>query len=123
MTGRVLIADDACLVRSALRTLLESEGLEVVGEAVDGADAVTAFERLRPDLVTVDLVMPRRSCVDTVREIRRLDPRARIILCSAPGLETLVMEALQEGALDYIVKPLRRELVRSTLRAALGIGS
>jgi two-component system chemotaxis response regulator CheY len=122
MTGRVLIADDAPFMRERLREILEPEGLEVVGEAEDGAEAVAAFARLRPDLVTVDLVMPRRSGVDAVREIRRLDPAARIVMCSALGLETLVMEALQEGALDYIVKPLRRDCVLSTLRTALERG-
>jgi two-component system chemotaxis response regulator CheY len=120
--GRVLIADDSGFMRNALREMLESAGFDVVGEAQDGAEAVAAFERLRPDIVMVDLVMPRQSGIDVVREIRRLDPCARIVMCSARGLETLVMEALQEGALDYIVKPLRAAFVLPTLRAALEKG-
>ena len=122
MKGRVLIADDSGFMRNALREMLESAGFDVVGEAQDGAEAVAAFERLHPDIVMVDLVMPRQSGIDVVREIRRLDPCARIVMCSARGLETLVMEALQEGALDYIVKPLRAAFVLPTLRAALEKG-
>jgi two-component system chemotaxis response regulator CheY len=122
VNGRVLIADDAFALRASLREILESEGLEVVGEANDGAEAVRAFAQLRPDVAVVDMVMPKTSGVEAVRAIRRLDPEARIVMCSARGLETLVMEALQEGALDYVVKPLRPACVLSTLRAALGRG-
>ena len=122
MTGRVLIVDDAPFMRASLRAILEPHGFEIVGEAEDGAAALCAFEELRPDVATVDILMPKASGVDAVRGIRRLDPKARIVMCSARGLETLVMEALQEGALDYIVKPLRPACVLSTLRAALERG-
>ncbi len=121
MTARVLIADDAPPMRRVLRAMLEEEGLEVVGEACDGAEAVEAFARLRPDVVTLDVSMPGHSGLDAVRGIRSLDPAARIVVCSARGLEMLVMQALQAGAVDYIVKPLHPGCVRQTLRAALGL--
>ncbi len=121
MTARVLIADDALPMRRLLRAMLEEDGLEVVGEASHGAGAVEAFARLRPDVVTLDVSMPGHSSLDAVRGIRRLDPGARIVVCSARGLEMLVMQALQAGAVDYIVKPLHPGCVRQTLRVALGL--
>ena len=122
MSGRILIVDDAPFMRAWLRGILESGGFEVVGEVEDGEKAVTAFAELRPDVMTMDLVMPRQSGVDAVREIMRIDPDARIVMCSAQGLEILVMEALQAGACEYFVKPLRPCCVLSTLRGVLEKG-
>ncbi|HVP29602.1 MAG TPA: response regulator [Myxococcota bacterium] len=119
MKGRVLIADDAAFMRQMIRDILEAEGLEVVGEAVDGVEAVEAFEQLHPDLVTMDIVMPRCSGIDAVKRILALDPGARIVMCSALGQETLVMEAVQAGAKDFIVKPFKPESVGVTLKKVL----
>jgi two-component system chemotaxis response regulator CheY len=118
----VLIVDDAAFMRAWLRGILEAEGFEIVGEAEDGEKAVAAFAELRPDVMTMDLMMPRRSGVDAVREIMQIDSDARIVICSAQGLEAVVMEALQAGARDYFVKPLRPCCVVSTLRSVLGKG-
>jgi two-component system chemotaxis response regulator CheY len=114
-----LVADDAAFMRQMIREILEAEGLEVVGEAVDGVEAVAAFEKLRPDLVTMDIVMPRCSGIDAVKGIRKLDGTARIVMCSALGQETLVMEALQAGAMDFIVKPFKPDSVVATLKKVL----
>ena len=119
MKGRVLVADDAAFMRQMIREILEAEGLEVVGEAVDGVEAIDQFSKLHPDLVTMDIVMPRRSGIDAVKGILELDPHARIVMCSALGQETLVMEALQAGARDFIVKPFKPDNVIATLLKVL----
>ena len=119
MRGRVLVADDAAFMRQMIREILEAEGLEVVGEAVDGVEAIDQFSKLHPDLVTMDIVMPRRSGIDAVKGILELDPQARVVMCSALGQETLVMEALQAGARDFIVKPFKPDSVIATLAKVL----
>jgi len=116
MAVRVLVADDARFMRQLIREIIEPEGFEVVGEAADGRSVVEEFARLQPDIVTMDIVMPKRSGIDAVREILALDPGARIAMVSALGQEALVMEALQAGASDYIVKPFKPEAVVATLR-------
>ena len=95
---RVLIADDASFMRQMIRDIIEPEGYEVVGEASDGMEVVEKFRKLRPDLVMMDIVMPKRSGIDAVRAIRSEDSGATIVMCSALGQETLVMEAIQAGA-------------------------
>jgi two-component system chemotaxis response regulator CheY len=117
--ARILVADDASFMRQMIREIVEAEGHEVVGEAADGVEAVDEFKRLQPDLVTMDIVMPRRSGIDAVRGIMELDAGARIVMCSALGQETLVTEALQAGALDFIVKPFKPDSVLATLKKAL----
>ncbi len=112
---RVLIADDASFMRQMIRDIIEPEGYEVVGEASDGVEVVEKFRKLRPDLVMMDIVMPKRSGIDAVRAIRSEDGSARIVMCSALGQETLVMEAIQAGAKDFIVKPFKPDAVVTTL--------
>jgi two-component system chemotaxis response regulator CheY len=112
---RVLIADDASFMRQMIRDIIEPEGYEVVGEASDGVEVVEKFRELRPDLVMMDIVMPKRSGIDAVRTIRSEDASALIVMCSALGQETLVMEAIQAGAKDFIVKPFKPDSVVATL--------
>ncbi len=119
MPIRVLIADDARFMREMIREIIEPDGFEVVGEAADGDQVVEEYRRLEPDLVTMDVVMPKRTGIEAVKEIRTFAPDARIVMVSALGQEAMVMEALQAGALDYVVKPFKAEGVRSTLRKAL----
>jgi two-component system chemotaxis response regulator CheY len=119
MMARVLVADDASFMRQMIREIVEAEGHEVVGEASDGDEAVAEFKRLHPDVVTMDIVMPRRSGIDAVKGIVALDPSARIVMCSALGQETLVQEALQAGAMDFIVKPFKPDAVVATLGKVL----
>ncbi len=113
---RVLVADDAAFMRQMIREIIEPEGFEVVGEASDGVEVVESFRELEPDLVMMDIVMPKRSGIDAVKEIVAKAPAARIVMCSALGQESLVMEALQAGAKDFIVKPFKPDAVLSTLR-------
>ena len=107
MKASVLIADDASFMRQMIREIIEPEGYEVVGEATNGIEAVEQYLELRPDLVTMDIVMPKRSGIDAVKEILVEDPGARVVMCSALGQEALISEALQAGAKGYIVKPFK----------------
>jgi two-component system chemotaxis response regulator CheY len=120
--ARILVADDASFMRQIIREILEADGHEIVAEASDGVQAVEAWRKHRPDLVTMDIVMPRRSGIDSVRAIVGIDPTARIVMCSALGQETLVTEALQAGATDFIVKPFKPDAVLATVRRALEKG-
>ncbi len=113
---RVLIADDASFMRQMIREIIEPEGYEVVGEATNGIEAVDLYKELQPDLVTMDIVMPKRSGIDAVKAILAADSTACVVMCSALGQETLVMEALQAGARDFIVKPFKPDSVISTLK-------
>ena len=117
--ARILVADDASFMRQMIREIVESEGFEVCGEASDGVEAVDEFKRLQPDVVTMDIVMPRKSGIDAVRGIMALDPSACVVMCSALGQETLVTEAIQAGAKDFIVKPFKPTSVLETLRKVL----
>ena len=117
--ARILVADDASFMRQMIREIVEAEGHEVVGEASDGDEAVGEFKRLHPDVVTMDIVMPRRSGIDAVKGIIELDPKACVVMCSALGQETLVSEALEAGARDFIVKPFKPDCVLAAIQKAL----
>ena len=112
---KVLIADDASFMRQMIRDIIEPEGWEVVGEASDGVEVVDKFKKLRPDVVMMDIVMPKRSGIDAVKAIKAEDAGARIVMCSALGQEALVTEAVQAGAKDFIVKPFKPDAVIATL--------
>ncbi len=120
--ARVLIADDASFMRQMIREIIEPEGHEVVGEATNGIEAVDLYNELSPDLVTMDIVMPKRSGIDAVKAILAEHPTATVVMCSALGQETLVMEALQAGAKDFIVKPFKPESVVATLAKVIEKG-
>jgi len=117
--ARILVADDASFMRQMIREIVESEGHEVVAEASDGIEAIEQFKQHHPDVVTMDIVMPRRSGIDAVKGILECDPTARVVMCSALGQETLVTEALQAGAHDFIVKPFKPDSVINTLKKVL----
>ncbi len=117
--ARVLVADDASFMRQMIREIVEAEGHEVVGEASAGDEVVEEFKRLHPEVVTMDIVMPRRSGIDAVKGIMELDAGAKVVMCSALGQESLVQEAMEAGALDFIVKPFKPDVVISTLEKVL----
>lgn len=119
MDTRVLIVDDTECIRRVIRRIVEREGYEVVGEANDGSEAVEQFEKLHPDIVTMDITMPGCDGIDAVRQIVKSNPDARVVMCSALGEEKLVTEALEAGAREFIVKPFRCHDVLSALRKAL----
>ena len=115
----VLIVDDAVFMRRMLADLFEEAGLEVVGEAGDGQEAVALFEELNPDFVTMDVVMPNMNGVEAVRRILKADPDACIVMVSAIGQESMIVEAMDAGARDYIVKPFRKEDVLAAVERLL----
>ena len=118
---RALIVDDERLAREELRELLAAHPeIEVVGEAANGLEAVEKFKELRPDLTTMDIVMPFKSGIEATREIIKQDAKAVIVMCSALGQESLVMEAIEAGASDFIVKPFKSEDVLSVVKKVLG---
>ncbi len=108
---KVLIADDAIFMRTMIRDILEKNGFEVVGEAGTGKEAVEKFQRLKPDLITMDIVMPEMGGIEAVKAIVKTDPNAKILMCSAMGQKALVIEAIQAGAKDFVVKPFQPSAV------------
>ena len=119
MSHTVLICDDAIFMRTMVRDILTQAGFDVIGEAETGVQAVSKYEELRPDLVTMDIVMPDMGGIDAVRQICTLDPKARILMCSAMGQQALVVEAIQAGAKDFVVKPFQPSRVLEAVQRVL----
>jgi len=116
VTTSVLIVDDALFMRSMIRQILESSGrFEVISEAGTGREAVEQYRRLRPHVVTMDIIMPDMDGIEATRHILAIDPAARIVMCSALGQESLVIESIAAGATDFIVKPFTEEQVLHVL--------
>jgi two-component system chemotaxis response regulator CheY len=119
MSKRVLITDDAAFMREMLREIIAEGGYEVVAEAADGEEALERFNEHHPDVITLDIVMPGKSGLEVLRELMALDPSACVVMCSALGQEALVMEALEAGAKEYIIKPFKPDQVLGALNEAL----
>ncbi|MCP4652123.1 MAG: response regulator [Candidatus Omnitrophica bacterium] len=123
MASRVLIVDDALFMRRMLADILKKEGFEICGEAENGKEAVDKYGELKPDVVTMDIVMPKMEEIDgvaAVREIMKIDPQAKIVIVSAMGQHALVVEAIQAGAKDFIVKPFQPSRVVEAIRRVVG---
>lgn len=120
MATKVLIVDDAAFMRMMIKDILTKNGFEVVGEAENGAKAVEKFQELRPDLTTMDITMPEMDGITAVKQIKKIDPNAKVIMCSAMGQQAMVIEAIQSGARDFIVKPFQPDRVLEALRKAVG---
>lgn len=121
--ARVLIVDDALFMRKMLSDILKKEGIEVCGEAENGKEAVEKYQQLKPDLVTMDIVMPKMEEIDgvaAVKEITKIDPQAKIIMVSAMGQHSLVVEAIQAGAKDFITKPFQPSRVIEAIKRIMG---
>jgi len=116
----VLVCDDAIFMRTMIGDILSQAGYEVVGEAETGTQAVEKYVSLKPDLVTMDIVMPDMGGIDAVREIVQHDPGAKILMCSAMGQQALVVEAIQAGAKDFVVKPFQPSRVLEAVQRVLG---
>jgi len=115
----ILVVDDAAFMRVVLKDILEEGGHTVISEAGNGKDAVEKYKAYRPDLVTMDVKMPDISGVEAVREIRRVDPDARIIMCTALGHRQMILESMRSGAMDFVVKPLQPGRVLEAVGKAL----
>jgi two-component system chemotaxis response regulator CheY len=119
MAARILVVDDAAFMRMMIRDILVKNGFEVAGEAANGNEAVMKYQELRPDAVTMDITMPEMDGITAVREIRKVDPNARIIMCSAMGQQAMVLDAIQAGARDFIVKPFQEDRVIDAVKKVL----
>jgi two-component system chemotaxis response regulator CheY len=115
----VLIADDAAFMRMMIKNILSEAGYEILGEAENGAVAVAKHRELRPDLTTMDITMPEMDGIQALREIRAADPGARVVMCSAMGQQSMVIESIQAGARDFIVKPFQPDRVLEAVQKAL----
>jgi two-component system, chemotaxis family, chemotaxis protein CheY len=120
MPGKVLIVDDAAFMRMMIKDILVNNGYEILGEANNGLKAVEMYKRERPDIVTMDITMPDMDGISAVKEIRKFDPSAKIVMCSALGQQSMVMDAIQAGAKDFIVKPFQPDRVLEALKKVLG---
>ncbi len=120
MSHTVLVCDDAMFMRTLLSDILQRAGFTVVGEAGTGTLAVEQYKMLRPDLVIMDIVMPDMGGIDAVRAITTFDTDARVIMCSAMGQQALVVDAIQAGAKDFVVKPFQPSRVLEAVRRVLG---
>ena len=120
MSHTVLICDGAIFMRTMVGDILSQAGFEVVGEAETGVQAVEKYQQLKPDLVTMDIVMPDMGGIAAVREICKFDSQARILMCSAMGQQALVVEAIQAGAKDFVVKPFQPSRVLEAVQRVLG---
>ena len=120
MAKRVLITDDALFMRVTLKNILTKSGYEVVGEAANGKESVDLYQKTHPDLVTMDITMPEMDGISAVREIRKQDPNANIIMCTAMGQKNMVMEAVAAGAKDFIVKPFQSDKVIEAIQKIIG---
>jgi two-component system chemotaxis response regulator CheY len=116
---KVLVVDDAIFMRRMIAEILVENGLEVVGEADNGSSAVERYKELKPDLVTMDIIMPEMNGIDAVRQIMVADSHAKIVMCSALGQQALVQEALSAGAKDFLIKPFNPSRVVEVVNKVL----
>lgn len=120
MSYRVLICDDAKFMRTILRRVLEKRNYNIVGEACNGKEAIRLYRELKPDVVTMDVTMPEMDGISAIREICAEDSNAKVIVCSAMGQKYMVLDAIQAGAKDFIVKPFDAQRIYSTMEKVLG---
>ena len=120
MAKRVLIVDDAAFMRMMIKDILSKNGYEVAGEADNGLKAVEKYKELTPDLVLMDITMPEMNGIDAVKNIKAIDPSAKIVMCSAMGQQAMVIESIQAGARDFIVKPFQADRVLEAVRKVVG---
>ncbi|MFD0672339.1 response regulator [Cohnella sp. GCM10027633] len=117
--AKVLVVDDAAFMRMMIKDILIKGGHEVVGEAENGKVAVQKYQELQPDIVTMDITMPEMEGIEAVREIKKQHAAAKIVMCSAMGQQGMVVQAIQAGAKDFVVKPFQSDRVLEALRKAL----
>ncbi|MCI9505480.1 MAG: response regulator [Oscillospiraceae bacterium] len=118
--AKILLVDDAAFMRKVIKDTLSKAGYTDLHEAVDGADAVEKFNSLKPDLVLMDITMPNMDGLEALKAIRAADGNANVVMCSAMGQETMVIDAIRSGAKDFIVKPFKGERVLKTVTSIVG---
>ncbi|MCT4507988.1 MAG: response regulator [Tepidibacter sp.] len=120
MSKSILLVDDAAFMRMMIKDILVKNGYDVVGEAENGLKAVEKYKELKPNLVIMDITMPELDGIEAVKEIKKIDPAACVIMCSAMGQQGMVIEAIQSGAKDFIVKPFQADRVLEAVKKVLG---
>ena len=120
MAKKILLVDDAAFMRKMIKDTLSKNGYTELFEAVDGADAVEKFGEIGPDLVIMDITMPNRDGLEALKAIRAKDGGANVVMCSAMGQESMVMDAVRSGAKDFIVKPFQEERVLEAVKKVIG---
>ena len=120
MGKNILIVDDAAFMRMMIKDILTKNGYTVAGEAENGAKAVEKYNELKPDLVLMDITMPEKDGIQALKGIKANDPNANVIMCSAMGQQAMVIEAIQSGAKDFIVKPFQAERVLEAVKKVVG---
>ena len=120
MAQRILVVDDAAFMRMMLKDILTKGGYEVCGEAADGIEALAKYNELKQDLVTLDITMPNKDGIAALKDIKAADPSAMCIMCSAMGQQSMVIEAIQSGAKDFIVKPFQADRVLEAVKKVIG---
>ena len=118
--AKILVVDDAAFMRKVIKDTLSKAGYTDLHEAVDGANAVEQFNALKPDLVLMDITMPNMDGLEALKAIRAADSNANVVMCSAMGQETMVIDAIRSGAKDFIVKPFKPERVLKTVTSIVG---
>ena len=119
MGASILIADDLSFTRMIQREILSERGYSIVGEASDGIEAVRKFQSLKPDVVLLDITMPNMNGLEAMRKIFSINPKAKVIMCSAMGQQSLIVEAIRAGVKDFVVKPFKPERILSAIEKAL----
>ena len=120
MAKSVLICDDAAFMRVMIKDILTKNGYNIVGEAENGAKAVEKYAELKPDLVLMDITMPEMDGIEALKKIKAADANASIIMCSAMGQQAMVIESIQSGAKDFIVKPFQADRVLEAVQKVVG---
>ena len=120
MAKGILLVDDAAFMRMMLKDILVKNGYEVLGEAENGLTTVEKYKKLNPGLVIMDITMPEMDGIEAVKEIKKINPSAAVIMCSAMGQQSMVIEAIQSGAKDFIVKPFQADRIIEAVRKVIG---
>ena len=118
---KLLLVDDLAFMRDAIKHIVESDSMKVTAEAKNGLEAVKLYEEFKPDIVLMDITMPVMDGLESLKNIRKIDPGAKVIMCSAMGQQKYIIKAIQLGARDFIVKPFKSERILSAIKKAVGI--
>lgn len=119
MSIKILIVDNATFIRAMIKNIVSNNGYAVAGEAENGLEAVKLYQTLRPDLVTMDISIPVMNGIESTKAIKKIDSNARIIICTAVGQQSVVVEAVRAGAMDFIIKPFKQETLLRVMQRAL----
>ncbi len=119
--ANILVVDDSLFIRKIVGDMIQEAGHTVIGEATDGNEAMMQYLNLKPDLVIMDITMPYMTGIEGLKMIKKIDPKAKVIMCSAMGQKSMIIDAIQLGASDYVIKPIKKSRLISTINHVLGV--